>query len=94
MVECAVKNVETIPLLEERFGIYFTKENEIGPFKHVFSHLTWEMNSISGKALEKSTIPQRCKWLSKEELQAVPMPVPMLKIWQAFHERGKGYDIK
>jgi A/G-specific adenine glycosylase len=94
MVECAVNNVETIPLLEERFGIYFTKENEIGPFKHVFSHLTWEMNSISGKAIEQSTIPQTCKWLSKEEVLAVPMPVPMLKIWQAFHERGKEYDSK
>lgn len=89
MVERVVKNVETIPLLEERFGIYFTKENEIGPFKHVFSHLTWEMNSVSGKVFEESTIPQTCKWLSKEEVQAVPMPVPMLKIWQAFHERGK-----
>jgi len=88
MVERDANDLETIPLLEEKCGIYFTKENELGPFKHVFSHLTWEMNSISGQAFEKLTIPITCKWLSKEEVQAVPMPVPMLKIWQAFHERG------
>ncbi|MFX3675082.1 MAG: A/G-specific adenine glycosylase [Paenisporosarcina sp.] len=88
MVESATKDMETVPLLENRFGIYFTKENELRPFKHVFSHLTWEMNNISGNAIEASTIPEACKWLSKEEVQNVPMPVPMLKIWQAFHERG------
>ena len=87
MVECAVKDIETTPLLQERFGISFTKENELGPLKHVFSHLTWEMNSISGKAIEGTAIPKTCKWLTKEEVQDIPMPVSMLKIWQAFHER-------
>ncbi|MET0786775.1 MAG: A/G-specific adenine glycosylase [Paenisporosarcina sp.] len=88
MIEKNNKDDETIPLMQERYGVYLTKENELGPFKHVFSHLTWNMNSISGQAIVDSGIPSSSKWLSIDEVRSVPMPVPMLKIWQAFQERG------
>ncbi len=87
-------NIDTIPLLEKKFGVNFIKENEFGPLKHIFSHLSWEMNSISGKATQEKNIPDTCKWLSKEEVQDVPMPVPMLKIWKVFHEGGLYNDSK
>jgi A/G-specific adenine glycosylase len=94
MVEQVNIEVETIPLMQDRYGVYFTKENELGPFKHVFSHLTWNMNSISGQAVVNTGIPSSCKCLTIEEVNAVPMPVPMLKIWQAFQERGFENDNK
>jgi len=86
MIERIVDN--SIPLLEEQYGIDFTKENELGPLKHIFSHLSWEMECISGQAKQVSPILDTCKWLSKEEVQQVPMSVPMLKIWKVFHEGG------
>lgn len=94
MVEKVTIEDETIPLMQERYGIYFTKENELGPLKHSFSHLTWNMNSTSGQGVVDSRIPSSCKWLTIEEVITVPMPVPMLKMWQVFLERGFGNDNK
>lgn len=88
MIDHANKDVGTIPLFQDRYGIHFTKEMDLGSFKHVFSHLTWEMNSFVGHGVEIS-LTENCKWLSLEEIKEVPMPVPMLKIWQAYMERGK-----
>ncbi|WP_017381149.1 A/G-specific adenine glycosylase [Paenisporosarcina sp. TG-14] len=87
MIELATKEADTIPLLDNRYGIHFTKEIDLGPFKHVFSHLTWEMNCFVGRSTEDSLL-ETCKWLTIEEIKEVPMPVPMLKIWQAYIERG------
>ena len=88
MIERSGIDMDTVPLLEDSYGIRYTKENDLGTFKHIFSHLTWEMNSFVGHAVDMS-VPENSKWLSLEELKDVPMPVPMLKILQAFNERGK-----
>ena len=87
MIEHALKEMDTIPLLQERYAIHFSKEIDLGTFKHVFSHLTWEMNCFVGHAVGESQL-DTCKWLTIEEIKEVPMPVPMLKIWQAYIERG------
>ena len=88
MIERSLKEMDTVPLLEDRFAIHFAKEHDLGTFKHIFSHLTWEMECFVGHAVE-GIVPEDCKWLTLEEIKEVPMPVSMLKIYQAYVERGK-----
>lgn len=87
MVERPSDEMDTIPKLQEQYSLQFTKENEIGTFKHIFSHLIWEMNCFAGHA-DEERLPENCKWMAMDEIKEVPMPVPMLKIWQAYVERG------
>jgi len=83
MIERSNKEIDTGTLLEEHFNIDFAKENDLGTFKHIFSHLTWEMTCYAGHAIGK-VVPENCKWLTMEQIEEVPMPVSMLKIWKAF----------
>lgn len=87
MIEYTNREMDTIPELQNRYSIQFNKENELGTFKHIFSHLTWEMNCFVGHA-EEVSLPDHCEWLSFDEIKVIPMPVPMLKIWQSYVERG------
>jgi hypothetical protein len=52
------------------------------------------MNTLSGQGVVDLGIPSSCKWLTIEEVNTVPMPVPMLKMWQVFQERGFENDNK
>ncbi|RHW34770.1 A/G-specific adenine glycosylase [Lysinibacillus yapensis] len=49
-------------------------------FKHIFSHLTWELNCIFVQVEQQSTLPNDALFLAMDSIQALPMPVPMLKI--------------
>lgn len=46
-------------------------------FKHVFSHLVWHIESYLTTELP---VQQEGKWLTIEEIERLPMPVPMLKV--------------
>ncbi len=91
MIEHETKEKDTIRLLHDQYGIQFSKEIDLGAFKHVFSHLIWEMNVFAGHASDQR-IGETCKWLTIEEIKKVPMPVSMLKIWKAYLERGNEDD--
>ncbi|ACA37941.1 A/G-specific adenine glycosylase [Lysinibacillus sphaericus] len=52
--------------------------HELLSFKHVFSHLTWHINSYYMKCKSSST----GDWFTQEQIEQLPMPVPMLKIWE------------
>lgn len=72
----------------------FTKEytvnaqakQELLTFKHVFSHLTWHLNSY----YIKSESTELGDWLSREQIELLPMPVPMLKIWEEVKKQTAG----
>ncbi len=53
-------------------------KHELLTFKHVFSHLTWHVNSYYMKC-ESTSIGD---WFTQEQIEQLPMPVPMLKIWE------------
>jgi A/G-specific adenine glycosylase len=82
-------NMWQFPMVEQaddsllKFAVHYEVEaqaqQEILTFKHVFSHLTWHVNAyyMKCKSFEKGD------WLTQEQIELLPMPVPMLKIWKA-----------
>ena len=93
MIERTLPDMDTVALMQDRYQVHFSKENELGDFKHVFSHLTWEIKGYIGHA-EGAGLHDDCRWVPIEEVTNLPMPVSMQKIWQAYVERGSSYDNK
>ena len=55
-------------------------DKELLKFKHIFSHLTWEMHCCQLVVEQKMDLPDNVQFLSIEQIEKLPMPVPMLKI--------------
>ncbi|QCR33756.1 A/G-specific adenine glycosylase [Lysinibacillus sp. SGAir0095] len=55
-------------------------DKDLLKFKHVFSHLTWEMDCIQVQAEQKMELPNDAHFQPIEQIRTLPMPVPMLKI--------------
>lgn len=82
-------NMWQFPMVEHNENSFeqFAQQYEVEPqetqdiltFKHVFSHLTWHINAH----YMKSKTCKKGEWLTREQISLLPMPVPMLKIWQA-----------
>lgn len=89
MVELPTPTHTVEEVIEHDYRISILRGKELLAFKHIFSHLTWEMESFEAKLLEEIELPSNCKWFTKEEIESQPMPVPILKIWQAWKEREK-----
>jgi A/G-specific adenine glycosylase len=94
MVELPTPNHTVEEVVEHDYGVAITKGPSIIEFKHVFSHLVWEMESFEGVLIEEKELPSQCNWLTIEEVNQQPMPVPMLKIWNAWKEREISDDNK
>lgn len=67
--------------LAKQYNIQVKEQQEIITFKHIFSHLTWHINSI----LIRCDVTKNGKWLTREQIELLPMPVPMQKIWKTLH---------
>lgn len=68
----------TVENFKKEFTVNVHAEHELLTFKHVFSHLTWHINSYYMKCESFA----QGDWLSREQIERLPMPVPMLKIWE------------
>ncbi|SOC44013.1 A/G-specific adenine glycosylase [Ureibacillus acetophenoni] len=55
-------------------------DNPILEFKHIFSHLTWEMAYYLVEAEHEGDRSEICGFYSLEEIGQLPMSVPMLKV--------------
>ncbi|HWL12482.1 MAG TPA: A/G-specific adenine glycosylase [Ureibacillus sp.] len=55
-------------------------DKELLKFKHIFSHLTWEMDCILVKVKQNEDLPKNVHFHTIEQITALPMPVPMTKI--------------
>lgn len=87
--EGLLANMWQFPLVEQEDDslIKFAQHHELNvqahqpilTFKHIFSHLTWHVNAY----YMKSKTAEKGEWLTREQIELLPMPVPMLKIWQA-----------
>lgn len=69
--------LSTTALFEEQYDVQVNVKHELMELKHVFSHLTWYLTSyyVQCEPSEKG------QWLTREQIELLPMPVPMLKIW-------------
>ena len=72
----------------EQFGIQLDPLIEIIAFKHIFTHLTWEMSSFRARVTEKETIPEGYQFLTEQEVESLPKPVPVVKIWESIKNGG------
>lgn len=84
MVELPTATHTMEEVIEHDYGIEILKGEELIVFKHIFSHLVWEMESFEGKLKAEKELPTSCKWFTKDEIETLPMPVPVLKIWNAW----------
>lgn len=56
----------------------------IASFKHVFSHLVWHIEAYLVEIVDSSKLINEAKLVSIEEMEVLPMSVPMLKIKNTF----------
>lgn len=68
--------------VREQLGIELEAFVELVSFKHIFSHITWEMTSFKALMKEADTIPKGFRFFTEGEVEALPKPVPVLKIWE------------
>ena len=72
----------------EQFGLQLDPLTEIIAFKHIFTHLTWEMSSFRARITEKEIIPEGYQFLTEVEVESLPKPVPVVKIWESIKNGG------
>ena len=72
----------------EQFGIQLEALTEIIAFKHIFTHLTWEMSSFRARITAEETIPEGYQFLTALEVETLPKPVPVVKIWESIKNGG------
>ncbi|MDN7243696.1 A/G-specific adenine glycosylase [Planococcus sp. N028] len=89
MVELAK---EALPLeieeeLSENFSGVVDGVEKITSFKHVFSHLTWNVDGYIAKG-ENLILPAHMKWVTAAELELLPIAGPVQKMKTALQLRG------
>ncbi|MBK3495810.1 A/G-specific adenine glycosylase [Viridibacillus sp. YIM B01967] len=70
--------------LAEQYNLNLLSREKLTSFKHIFSHLTWHIESYSIGCEEQAKLPGNCQWFTAEEMANLPMPVPMQKVWQSY----------
>ena len=83
MVE-RVANEDSLAKVEQQYGLLVDKQGAVPlvHFKHVFSHLKWEIESYLIDCQNGGEVlPEGAAFFTKEQITELPMPVPMLKIW-------------
>ncbi|WP_042478964.1 A/G-specific adenine glycosylase [Bacillus ndiopicus] len=72
--------------IKEKYGLEIAEQRLLLKFKHIFSHLTWHIDSYHATGIEINTLPENVQWFTKEQIADLPMPVPMSKIWSQITE--------
>lgn len=67
--------------MREQYGIELHHCKALIDFKHVFSHITWEMQSYLAELSSTTQVPDDAQFFTEEEVEALPKPVPVIKIW-------------
>ncbi|MCM3711348.1 A/G-specific adenine glycosylase [Sporosarcina luteola] len=77
MVENTSGAIEEI--VKAELGLDVRSITPLTDFRHVFSHLTWEVKSFL--AVTEGRAPEGFEFFSEEEVEALPKAVPVMKIW-------------
>lgn len=73
---------------KEQFGVGVKNVFEVISFKHIFSHLTWDLKSFEARLDESVTIPEGFRFFTIDEVESLPKPVPVIKVWNAIKQGG------
>ncbi|MGN7478468.1 A/G-specific adenine glycosylase [Solibacillus silvestris] len=82
-------NEDSIFKLGKQYHVKINKQSAepILSFKHVFSHLKWHIDSYLVDVVEEGhMLQQNTAFFTREQIDGLPMPVPMLKIWRKLEE--------
>lgn len=83
MWQFAMLERDTDETLAAKYAVQETDvKNEVLQFKHVFSHLTWHIDAFAVAVETIGQLPDNAQFFTKEQIAQLPMPVPMLKIWE------------
>lgn len=83
----SMEAAEVEEALSEQFKGLVKKTEKITSFKHVFSHLTWNVEGFiaEGQNLE---ITDNMKWVNAAEMELLPISGPVQKMKTALKSRG------
>lgn len=86
-VQQSMEAAEVEEVLSEQFKGLVKKTEKITSFKHVFSHLTWNVEGFiaEGQNLE---ITDNMKWVNAAEMELLPISGPVQKMKTALKSRG------
>lgn len=87
MIERTTKQ-SSLETLYEQLKIRVDNPYELQSFKHIFTHLTWEVDSYYGDVTDVVLPDERYQWLTSEEVENMPKPVPVVKIWETLKEKN------
>ncbi|HSP22009.1 MAG TPA: A/G-specific adenine glycosylase [Planococcus sp. (in: firmicutes)] len=73
--------------LSENFKGTVENTEQITSFKHVFSHLTWNVDGFIAQG-DGLIVPSHMKWVTAEELELLPVAGPVRKMKEALQQRG------
>lgn len=73
--------------LSEQFNGLVAKVEKITSFKHVFSHLTWNVDGFIAEG-ENLTISENMKWVDAAQMELLPIAGPVQKMKTALTNRG------
>lgn len=71
---------EIIAEMEKRYHLHIDIVQEVGEFKHVFSHLIWDISVFHAKAIHSEEVYSSLKFISKAGLDKFPFSVAHLKV--------------
>lgn len=74
-------------LLAEQHHIETGPLNDLLAFKHIFTHLTWEVTSYETQLVMDDFTSDEFKFFSAEEVERLPKPVPVVKVWEEMKRR-------
>lgn len=89
MVELTTKQ-SALEILSEQHRIKMTSPKELLQFKHIFTHLTWEMKSYYGQLQMVDFTSDEFQFFTAEEVEQLPKPVPVVKVWEKIKEGSVG----
>ena len=89
MVELPTATHTVEEVIELDYGVEIKKGKELIAFKHTFSHLIWEIESFEATLVHEKKLSVNSEWYSIEEVNNYPMPIPVLKMWNAWKERKR-----
>lgn len=90
MVEVTSRKAEVESLFEQH-ELKIIKAEKLMSFKHIFTHLTWDVNGYVGQ-LESIQIPHGdFQFFHDDEVEMLPKPVPVVKMWNKIKESSEQY---